>query len=169
MADSSLLRLRRAVPDDLDAIMAIERVPGFEAFVGRSERPEHLDLFASSRFAYFVGETAAEGIQAFAILRDIEDPHGNVYLKRYAVARTGQGLGSAFLVALTDWTFANTKAHRFYLDCFVDNARARALYAKHGFTVDGTLREAYLAPDGRRRDLALMALLRPEWLARRGD
>jgi hypothetical protein len=31
------------------------------------------------------------------------------------------------------------------------------------------LRGAYLGPDGRRRDLTLMALLRPEWEARIAD
>ena len=41
-----------------------------------------------------------------------------------------------------------------------------ALYEKLGFRRDGVLREAYLGTDGRRRDLTLMALLRPEWEAR---
>jgi len=40
------------------------------------------------------------------------------------------------------------------------------MYAKLGFTRDGVLREAYLGPDGRRRDLVLMALTKPEWLSR---
>ncbi len=65
-----------------------------------------------------------------------------------------------------DWAFASTAAHRFYLDCFQENLRARRAYAKLGFSEDGILREAYLGPDGRRRDLTLMALTRPEWRAR---
>ena len=40
------------------------------------------------------------------------------------------------------------------------------MYGKLGFTRDGVLREAYLAPDGRRCDLVLMALTKPEWLSR---
>jgi RimJ/RimL family protein N-acetyltransferase len=157
---ATTLILRPAAPADLDAIMAIEREPGYEARVGRSSRSEHEGMLASARHAYFVGER--DGVEAFAILRDLDDPHGNVYLKRIA-ARPGRGAGGAFFALLLDWTFAHTPAHRVHLDCFDDNARAQAFYARHGFSRDGILREAYLAPDGRRRDLVLMALTRREW------
>jgi RimJ/RimL family protein N-acetyltransferase len=159
------LVLRAASSADLDAIMAIERFPGYEASVGRSTRSEHEAMFAGPWHAYFVGER--EGVDAFAILRDLDDLHGNVYLKRIA-ARPGRGAGRGLLALLLDWTFAHTPAHRFYLDCFDDNVRAQAMYEKLGFSRDGVLREAYLGPDGRRRDLLLMALTRPEWATQRG-
>jgi RimJ/RimL family protein N-acetyltransferase len=155
--------LRAARPNDIDAIMSLERGPGYEALVGRSSRAEHEAMLVGPRHAYFVGERA--GVEAFAILRGLDDPHGNLYLKRIAVARPGQGAGGVFLSLLIDWAYAHTAAHRFYLDCFVDNLRAQAMYRKLGFSRDGLLREAYLAPDGRRRDLVLMALTRPEWRA----
>lgn len=155
---------RPATKADLDAILAIERGPGYESLVGRSTREEHEAMLAGPRHAYFVGER--DEIEAFAILRDLDDVNGNVYLKRIATARPGQRTGSAFFAALIDWTFANTRAHRFHLDCFDDNLRAQAAYAKLGFTRDGLAREAYLGPDGRRRDLVLMALARPEWFSR---
>lgn len=157
------LTLRAASPADLDAIMAIERAPGYAARVGRSSAAEHEAMMAGPRHAYFVGER--EGVEAFAILRDLNEPHGNLYLQRIA-ARQGRGAGGPFFTRLLDWSFANTQAHRFHLDCFDDNARAQAFYARFGFSRDGLLREAYLAPDGRRRDLVLMALTRPEWIMR---
>ncbi len=147
--------------------MRLERGRGFEAFVGRSGLAEHEEMLASPRYAYFLCVDRAGTPVAFAILRDLDDTHGNLYLKRIAVEPPGQGLGTRFLALLIDWAFANTAAHRFYLDCFADNARAQRSYEKLGFTRDGVLREAYLAPDGQRRDLTLMALTRPEWLARR--
>ncbi len=158
------LSLRPATPADLDAILEIERSPGYEARVGRSSRAEHEAMLAGPRHAYFVGER--DGVEAFAILRDLADIHGNVYLKRIA-ARPGRRAGGPFLRGLLDWTFAHTSAHRFHLDCFDDNRDAQAFYAGFGFTRDGVLREAYLGPDGRRRDLVLMALTRPEWAAAR--
>jgi RimJ/RimL family protein N-acetyltransferase len=158
------LALRPATRADLDAIMAIERSPGYDTRVGRSSRAEHEAMLASPRHAYFVGQR--DGVEAFAILRDLDDPHGNVYLKRIA-ARPGRRAGGPLLAQLLNWTFAHTPAHRFYLDCFDDNAIAQAFYARFGFTRDGWLREAYLAPDGRRCDLVLMALTRPEWAAAR--
>ena len=41
-------------------------------------------------------------------------------------------------------------------------------YQKLGFSRDGVLRQAYRLPDGTRTDLVLMALLKPEWEARKG-
>jgi GNAT superfamily N-acetyltransferase len=156
--------LRPAGPADLEAIMRLERGPGYERLVGRSSREQHEAMMADGRHAYFAGERGS--LEAFAILRDLFDPHGNVYLKRIAAARPGEGAGARLLAALIDWTFAQTPAHRFHLDCFDDNSHAQAMYAKLGFTRDGVLRQAYLAPDGRRRDLVLMALLKPEWRSR---
>jgi diamine N-acetyltransferase len=160
------LSLRRAGRADLDAIMTMERRPEFADCVGRSTRAEHEQMLASPRFAYFVGVNGGD-VVAFAILRDLDDPHGNRYLKRIVAERPGAGIGAAFAGLLLDRVFAEANTHRVHLDCFPHNARARNLYAKLGFSRDGVLREAYLAPDGRRRDLALMALTRPEWEASR--
>ncbi len=154
------LALRAASAADLDAIMTIERAPGYETRVGRSTRAEHEAMLAGPRHVYFVGER--EGVEAFAILRDLDDVNGNVYLKRIA-ARPGRRAGPALLRLLIGWLFAETPSHRFHLDCFDDNAPAQAMYERLGFSRDGLLREAYLAPDGRRRDLVLMALTRPQW------
>ena len=103
---------------------------------------------------------------AFAILRDLNDPHGNRYLKRVAVVRPDQGVGGAFLDRVVDWAFDRLGAHRFWLDCFSHNARAQRVYERLGFTRDGVLREAYLGADGVWRDLTMMALTRPQWVER---
>ena len=155
--------LRRAVRADIEAIMAIERRPGFESLVSRSSFAEHQAMLGCREYAYFVGLDTQHAVVAFAILRDLEDPYGNLYLKRVAVFEPGAGVGFAFLQALANWVFRETAAHRFWLSNFDRNARAQRVYEKLGFTRDGVLREAYLGPDGRRRDLTLMALLRPEW------
>ena len=160
------LMLCRAEPADIGAVMALERGEGFEAYVGRSSRAEHEDMLASARYAYFLGRDVAGRAVAFAILRDLDDPHGNVYLKRVAVDWPGRGRGSRFLALLFGWAFHETSAHRVYLDCFADNVRAERAYEKLGLRREGVLRGAYLASDGRRRDLHLMAVTRPEWLAR---
>ncbi len=159
------LTLRAAFAGDLDAIMAIERAPGFERWVGRSSAEEHRAMMDDANYAYLVGEADGE-VVAFAILRDLNDPHGNRYLNRVAVARPDEGVGGAFLGRVVDWTFDRVGAHRFWLDCFSHNARARRVYEKLGFTRDGVLREAYLGADGVRRELTMMAMTRPQWVER---
>ena len=164
---SRALTLRAAARDDIAAVMRVERTPGYEVLVGRSEEAEHRAMVASPAYAYRLGVGAGGAVEAFAILGRLGDPHGNVYLKRVAVARPGQGTGTAFLGLVLDEAFGAMGASRLHLDCFADNSRAQAVYAKLGFTRDGILRQAYRQPDGSRKDLVLMALLKDEWEALR--
>ena len=161
------LTSRPAVLADLGALMAIERLPDYEHYVARSEEEQHRAMFASASHAYRVGVGESGAIEAFAILRGIGDPHLNLYLQRVAVARPGQGLGTAFLSLVLDEAFGPLGAERFHLDCFADNLRAQRAYEKLGFTRDGVLRQAYRLADGRRVDLVMMAILKSEWDGRR--
>ncbi|MCB1444604.1 MAG: GNAT family N-acetyltransferase [Rhizobiaceae bacterium] len=158
------MTLRQATSDDIPAIMAIERQPGYEALVGRSSAEFHARAVIDPDYAYLAGLDADGAMAGFAILRGLSDLTGNVTLKRFVVAAPGKGMGTALLREVIDWTFTNTSAHRFWLDHIVTNDRARHVYERCGFRREGVMREAYAMPDdGGRVDLALMSLLRPEW------
>jgi ribosomal protein S18 acetylase RimI-like enzyme len=151
---------------DIGAVMAIERSPGFELYAARSEE-EHRAMLSSPSHAYRLGVGESGAVEAFAILRGLGDPHANLYLKRVAVARPGQGLGTAFLSLVLDEALGPLGAERFYLDCFADNTRAQRAYMKLGMSRDGVLRQAYRLADGTRTDLIMMAILKSESEARR--
>src|ERR1700744_4611960 len=162
----SCLTLRPATLADIGAVMAIERSPDYERYVARSDEEEHRAMLGSATHAYRVGVGESGAVEAFAVLRGLGDPHLNLYLKRIAVARPGQGVGTAFLGLVLDEAFGPMGAERFHLDCFADNMRAQRSYEKLGFTRDGVLRQAYRLADGRRVDLVMMAVLKSEWEAR---
>src|SRR5262249_40591009 len=127
---------------------------------------EHLRCLAAPNYAYFIGTTADGAPAGFVILRDLENAHGNVYLRRIAVTEPGKGFGGALLDLVIDWVFRSTAAYRLWLDALADNARARRVYGSHGMSEEGRMRGAYVMPDGRRVDLVMMSLTRPEWAAR---
>jgi RimJ/RimL family protein N-acetyltransferase len=163
------LDLLPARPADIPFIMATERIPGFEKLVGRWSEEDHLKALRAPGYAYFLGvKTAGERV-AFAIIRGIDDAHGNVCLKRIAVTVLGQGVGSKFLRMVIRWVFTETDAYRLWLDVLADNARARHVYLSHGFVEEGLLRDAYKLMDDSRIDLVLMSLLRPDWRVRSGQ
>ena len=152
---------------DIPAVMAIERSPDYEAYVARSDETGHRAMLSSPAHAYRLGLGDGDAVGAFAILRGLGDPHRNLYLQRIAVARPGQGVGTAFLGLVLDEAFGPMSAERFHLDCFADNVRAQRSYEKLGFTRDGVMRKAYRLADGTRVDLVMMAILKSEWEAGR--
>jgi RimJ/RimL family protein N-acetyltransferase len=161
--------LRPAQPADIPFIMATERIPGFEKLVGRWSQEDHLAALRAPGYAYFLGMNAAGERTAFAIIRDLNDAHGNVCLKRIAVPAPGKGIGGRFLGTIVHWVFAETDAYRLWLDVLPGNTRARHVYLSHGFVEEGVLRNAYQLMDKSRIDLILMSLLRPDWHLRVGQ
>lgn len=154
--------VRPAAPADIPFIMQTERGEGFGDLVGRWGREQHEAEFEKGASAYLIGEK--DGVpNGFAILRDLDDPFGNVLLKRIAAHQPGAGFGKAFLRLVMANAFGRETTHRLWLDVFVHNERARHVYRSLGFREDGVLREAYRHPDGRRISQMLMSILRPEW------
>lgn len=156
----------RASPDDIPAIMAIERSPGYGLLVGRWESGKHRAEMANPSNAYFALRDA-DALAGFAIVLGLDDPNNRAHLKRIAVAEPGRGAGAALLAGLLDHVFENSETNRLDLDVFVGNARAKRAYEKAGFTAEGLLREHHRADDGGYRDAWLMSILRRDWVSRR--
>jgi len=155
--------IKRADVADLEFVMATERMPGFDQFIGCWNERQHRAAFASPSSAYLLGLQDSLEAEGFALILDIDDSHGNIFLKRIAVRKPGHGFGTKFLRSIVDWVFAQSDAYRFWLDVLDSNARARHVYRKVGFVEEGVMRKAWRFPDGARGDLRLMSLTRPEW------
>lgn len=157
------ISLRRAEASDIPFIMACERRPDYERFVGRWPEEKHRARMADPEFRYLV---ASDGVRdlGFAILHETWMRPENLYLKRIAVHDAGKGDGKRVLAALTDWVFAHTDAHRFWLEVVETNPRARHVYASSGWTEEGMVREGYFDDrTGKRGSFVQMSILKSEW------
>ena len=155
----------RATEADIPAIMAIERKPGFEDFVGRWTAEQHAAEMARDSTRYFVLRDGGE-VTAFAIFQHIGEPDRRVHLKRIVAKDAGQGAGTRLLSSALDWLYTETETNRVDLDLFVENERARRTYEKLGFVVEGRLRDYHRSVDGRIRDALIMSILRRDWAKR---
>ena len=156
--------LRRAEASDIPFIMACERRPGYDRFVGRWPEEKHARWMADPEFTYLIG-TDANGDVGFAILHDSWLRPRNLYLKRIAVHDAEKGNGKLLLAALHDWVFANTDTHRFWLEVVEHNVRARHVYTSMGWTDEGFVREAYHDDrTGERGSFVQMSILKQEWV-----
>ena len=160
------MMLRDATAADIPFIMACERGPGYEPFVGRWDETRHLSTLKNEAYRYFVAHDGA-GDRGFFILHHSELWPTSLYLKRVAMREADKGHGKRALSVLNDWVFANTETHRFWLEVAENNARARHVYERLGFVVEGIVRETFLEPDGRWSSSVQMSLLRPDWLKMR--
>ena len=75
----------------------------------------------------------------------------------------GAGLGGAATSLILDYAFNGLDLYRVGLETLASNAAARGLYERLGFVNEGVLRQAFLR-GGRREDVALYGLLKPDWI-----
>ena len=157
--------LVRGTPADIEAIMALERGPGFEPLVGRWEAAEHEAEMARAGSVYLLWRPAGT-ILGFALVQDLDSRHDAAYLKRIAVAEPGQGVGGLLLEAMLDWLFGTTAINRISLHVFPENERAARAYRRVGFQDEGLCRENYRDMESGYRDALQMAILRKDWFGR---
>jgi RimJ/RimL family protein N-acetyltransferase len=122
--------LSALTPADIPEVMRIERLPDYDAFIGRFEADEHAAQFASPDVRYF-GLRDGAGLAGFVILQEFRAP--TILLRRIAVAEPGRGRGTALLRAIMDWVFEQTPAQALKLDVALGNARAKHVYEREGF------------------------------------
>lgn len=116
--------------EDLAEVMRIERLPGYDAFVGRFTLEEHRAELMSQA-ARYLGFRQPGGLAGFAILQQIDQPV--VLLRRIAVESVERGTGTKLLRDAMDWVFNNTPAVRLDLHVRETNPRARKIYFREGF------------------------------------
>jgi diamine N-acetyltransferase len=76
----------------------------------------------------------------------------------------GKGYGSDMIRALLAFGFGQLRLERIWLEVFDFNPRARSMYERVGFVLEGTQRHAIFR-EGAYRDVHTMAILADEWRA----
>ncbi|MEU5120397.1 GNAT family protein [Streptomyces asoensis] len=123
----------------------------------RAAQPDRLDLAVTDRATgELVGEVVLNEWDPAArscSFRTLIGPRGR-----------GRGLGTEATRLIVGHGFERLGLHRVQLELYGDNARARRVYEKAGFVVEGVRREAALR-DGVWVDEVLMGILDREWAA----
>ncbi len=163
------LTVSRAVPADAEAFAAVFAAVAEERRWILREPPVDVAAFAER-----VRTTIEEGRDTLLVLREAGEVVGTLGLHATAVpgvaslgmciveAARGRGGGRLLLDAALAHA-RDTGTAKVELEVWPHNARAIALYARHGFHVEGLRRAHHPAPGtdpgGPRRDILLMAVL----------
>jgi RimJ/RimL family protein N-acetyltransferase len=116
--------------EDLAEVMRIERLPGYDAFIGRFTLEEHRAEFISPA-AHYLGFRKPGGLTGFVILQQFDQPQ--ILLRRIAIETVERGTGTRLLREVMDWVFDTTAATQLDLNVREANPRARGVYSREGF------------------------------------
>lgn len=130
---------RRATITDVPYIMSAERMPGYDAFLGRWDEARHVQALNDPRYAYFIAVSDGTPV-GFSMIQDRGAPERVTCVKRIAVLNPGNRIGRRLLTASVDAIFSETDAFRVWLGVFPGNERARRAYAAVGFVAEGVAR-----------------------------
>ena len=157
--------LKAAKVEDIDFIIALEHRDEHARFIYRWDREAHERALRDPDTSTVIFDNGDRTPVGYAILTGLRTPQRSIFLKRLAISEPGRGYGKLAMRALIDMAFQDLGAHRFWLDVFPDNERARRLYRAVGFVEEGVLRDAALQ-DGQHASLVIMSILEDEY--RRG-
>ena len=183
--DGDLVTLRPFVAEDADTMAAIFTDPEVLRLTGSvtssaevAAQPTTAD--ERTREWYATRATVDDRLDLAVVDRGSGAVVGEVVLNEYDAvsgaanfrtligpAGRGRGLGTEAARLILRYGFEVLGLHRIGLDVFAFNPRARRVYEKVGFVVEGVKRDAFRF-DGEYVDEIWMAILEEEWARHRG-
>lgn len=127
---------------------------------GRIWLNARMGAWSSGTAPFAVTDGEGGPLLGYVGLRDIHRvPDQAVAAYWVTPAARGRGVAARALDAAASWAFTSLRVHRISLDHALDNHASCRTAEKAGFRAEGTMRESFLAPDGRRHDSHLHARL----------
>ncbi|GAA1658603.1 acetyltransferase [Citricoccus zhacaiensis] len=123
---------------------------------------------AEDRIVWVIEEVATGRIVGESVLNDLDEDNLSCGFRIWIAGARDRGLGSEAVELTLRHAFEDQGLHRVSLEVYAFNPRARHVYEKAGFRLEGTLREALLF-DGGWVDAHVMGILAEEWRSRTSD
>jgi RimJ/RimL family protein N-acetyltransferase len=152
---------RPVTPEDAPWIVALYASPHARPFMQQpAEETVRAAVDGGARAERIVLDDAGE--RAGIWRANLEEPW-LAEIRTLAAAVPGRGAGSWALRRALEWAFAERGVHKAYLYVTAANARARALYERHGLRLEGTHRDGFRVPGGTFEDLCHYGILEDEY------
>ncbi|VXC00341.1 GNAT family N-acetyltransferase [Citricoccus sp. K5] len=123
---------------------------------------------AEDRIVWVIEEIATGRVVGESVLNDLDGGNLSCGFRIWISGSRDRGLGSEAVDMTLRHAFEDQGLHRVSLEVYAFNPRARHVYEKAGFSLEGTLREALLF-DGTWVDAHVMGILAEEWRSRTRD
>ena len=153
LRESARLFLRRAEPEDIDYICALQEAEDNRDYIVPFSRADHETIILQGKAALDLIVVEKETLVRVGYLHVV-------------VEKKGCGYGHETMRLLKAWAFDVCGAHRAWLDCKDYNARALHLYESEGMVREALIRETLLHK-GVYENLVVLGILDREYRARK--
>lgn len=157
------LVLRPTTMADCEFVVDVERHPDNATHVEQWSVEQHRQALSRPGTVHWIIEEGGRPI-GFAVLEDADDPNESLLLRRIAIVSKGRGYGRTAVLLLAKYCFEELGFHRLWLTVARGNRRARNLYKRLGFVLEGTARESTRKGD-RYVSMDIMSMLDREYRA----
>ncbi|MFC7401628.1 GNAT family N-acetyltransferase [Citricoccus sp. GCM10030269] len=120
---------------------------------------------AEDRIVWVIEDIATGEVVGESVLHELDSGNLSCGFRIWISGARDRGLGSESVELTLRHAFEEQGLHRVGLEVYAFNPRARRVYEKAGFVLEGTLRQALLF-DGEWIDAHVMGILAHEWRAR---
>ncbi|MEM7626272.1 MAG: GNAT family protein [Planctomycetota bacterium] len=169
-SDGRELRIRRAVPDDAEAVLAymhdilpevtpyICTTPEEFTYTVEQERQLLSEQDAARGDLWMIAESGRRVVGSLNVSRMRRSRLAHVSLLGMTLRREfrGVGLGSAMMNALIEWAESHPVTELLQLEVYADNERAQCLYRRVGFTEAGRIPRRMKFGPGDYKDAVVM-------------
>lgn len=143
-------------------ILDLERHPENKPYIWQWEHDLHLKTITDTdckHLLIYLGDICS----GYVILAGLKSKNKSLEIVRIVINEKGKGLGFQTLERLKKYTFEVLEFHRLWLDVREKNSRAKYLYEKCGFVVEGKIRDKVLV-SGKYESVYLLSILEHEYL-----
>lgn len=148
--------------EDLDLILELEQRKENKTWIFPYTHERHRQVIHSDTEMHFTLKSEIHNLLGYVILAMTNKEDQSIELRRIVIKAKGIGLGRACLQWMKNYCFLELKAHRVWLDVFLENHRALKLYLSEGFVREGVKREC-ISGDGIKRSLYILSILHHEY------
>ncbi len=174
----TLVALRPPTSDDVALLHALMADPEVSILTGSTHtstpEPDHtysveeLQVIysrwaeATDRHVWVIVEADTGAVVGEVLLTDLDEGNQSCGFRIWIAGASGRGLGTEATRLVLRQAFAAERLNRVQLEVYAFNPRAKRVYEKVGFVLEGTMRQALRFDEGW-VDAYLMAALAQDW------
>ncbi len=157
------IRLRKTTKNDLAFVIDAEKNKENSPYIAQWKLNEHENALKDPDILHLIIELSLNNEKVgFIILAGLKNKNKSLELMRIVITEKNSGYGSEAIEEIKKYAFKELKFHRIWLDVKEFNTRAKNVYIKCGFKIEGLLRECIFV-DGHYESLYLLSILENEY------